>query len=86
MISQNQQCLIGQELIKIMCDINTPYIDVTGYELDGQYKIAISSKAGMIPEICIARILRLRREYDFNFYISDTCYISKESGVFIIIY
>ncbi len=86
MESQNKQYLIAQELNKIVCNVDLADFDIVGYELYGRYKIAITSSYGMFPGTYIAEIVKLSKEYNFKFYISDTCATDIEGDFFLIIY
>lgn len=86
MQSPNQQYLIAQELSKIFSLADSDDFNIVGYELEGSYKIAISSNYGMLPGIYIAEIVKLSQKYKFNFYVSDTTAADIDGDFFLLIY
>lgn len=86
MESQNQQYLIAQELNKIVCNVDSADFNIVGYTLHGHYKIAITSSYGMFPGTYITEIVKLSQQYNFKFYISDTCAADIEGDFFLLIY
>lgn len=60
--------------------------DIAGYELEGIYKIGISSNIGMFPGSYIKQIYLLSQEYKFKFYITDTCSAFENGTIYLIIY
>lgn len=86
MKSQNQQHLIAQELSKIECNINEADYKIVGYEIDGDYRIAVSPIYGMFSQSYMSIVLKLSKEYGFHFYVSDTCAAIHDINLFIIIY
>lgn len=86
MLSQNQQYQIAEELRKIFCFTEPEDFNIVCYELEERYKIAVSSNCGMLPGIYIAKIVKLSQEYNFEFYISNTCVADIDGDLFLIIY
>lgn len=86
MESQNQQYLIAQELSKIECNVDPAGYKIVGYELSGDFRIAVSSSYGMFSQAYITIILKLSQEYGFRWFIADTCAAIHDENLFIIIY
>lgn len=86
MKSPNEQYLIVQELNKINSFVADAGFNIVGYEADGEYRIAISSTIGMIPEVYIKRIVALSELYGFSWFLSDSCLAVDDGNLIIIIY
>lgn len=86
MQSPNQQYLIAQELSTIFSVADSADFNVVCYELEGSYKIAISSNYGMIPGIYIAEIVKLGMKHQLKFYVSDNTSADIDGDFFLIIY
>lgn len=86
MKSPNEQYLIAQELSKIGPSFKLVEYEITGFELDNDYKLAISSSCSMFTESYIKSVIKLSEEYDFSWYVSDSCFAVHDGNLFIIIY
>ena len=86
MDSPNKQYQIAQELSKYKCNVDSADYNIVGYELSGDFRIAVSSHYGMFPQTYIAIIFKLSQAYGFHFYITDTCSAIHDENMFIIIY
>ena len=86
MNSPNEQYQIAQELSKIECYTNEANYDITGYEINGDYRIAVTAKQGMFSQVYIHNVVKLSQQYGFSFFISDICSAIRCKKLFIIIY
>lgn len=86
MKSPNEQYLIAQELNKLESFLAGQDCNIVGYEVDGEYRIAISSNIGMFPSFYIKDIISLSALHGFSWYISNSCASVHRRDLFIIIY
>lgn len=86
MKSPNEQYQIAQELSKIGPSAKLVEYEITCYETNDDYRLAISNITGMFTETYIKSVINLSQKFGFNWFVSESCLPFPDGGLFIIIY